>query len=271
MTDVPHCFLYGETVPSDRLDYLHIASLEEPLPKHNWEIHPHRHDNLHQLLLVAEGSVLAQVRDFQSRETGPCILSIPPKEIHGFVHRPGVRGYIITIVESFLHDVFAEAERQEFPYLFNESLIVRLDPEGKASWDFDQLMRQILHEHRTSHPGQRCVIGAYLKILFVLLSRSASHMRPGGSQYDAKISIYENFLKILEGHYQDHRSVNQYAEKLGLTSNRLNRLCQRYAGRNRCRSSTAVSSPRPSASSSTRICRSTRSCLPCPGQGMPPG
>lgn len=232
MTDVPHYFLYGETAPSDALDYIFIAALEESLPKHNWEIRPHRHDNLHQLLVVEEGDALIQMREHSSEEGGHCILSIPPKEVHGFIHQPGVRGYIITIVESFLHGVFAEAERQQFPFLFNEPLIVRLDPDGKASWDFEMLMRQIVREYRERRPGQNCVIGAYLKILFVLLGRSASHMRVVENQHDAKIKVYEDFQKLLEQHFMEHWSVSDYAKQLGLTSGRLNRLCQKYTGQN---------------------------------------
>lgn len=232
MTDVPHYFLYGETAPSDALDYIYIASLEESLPKHNWEIRPHRHDNLHQLLVVEEGNALVQVREHSSEEKGHCILSIPPKEVHGFVHQPGVRGYIVTIVESFLHGVFAESERQNFPFLFNEPLVVRLDTDSKASWDFEMLMRQIVREYRKPRQGQACVIGAYLKVLFVLLSRSANHMRVNEKRYDAKIKIYEVFQKLLEQHYMSHWTVSQYAEELGLTSGRLNRLCQRYTGQN---------------------------------------
>jgi len=37
MSDIPHYFLYGEAASSNALTYLHIASLEESLPKHNWE------------------------------------------------------------------------------------------------------------------------------------------------------------------------------------------------------------------------------------------
>ena len=232
MTDVPHYFLYGETTLSGALDYIHIAALEESLPKHNWEIRPHRHDNLHQLLVVEEGKALIQVRDYSSEEKGHCVLSIPPKEVHGFVHQPGVKGYIVTIVESFLHGVFAETERQQFPYLFNEPLIIRLDHDSKASWDFEMLMRQIVREYRKPKQGQNCVIGAYLKILFVLLGRLADHKSPMEQKYDAKIKLYEDFQRLLEEHFVDHWSVNQYAEKIGLTSGRLNRLCQRYTGQN---------------------------------------
>jgi AraC family transcriptional activator of pobA len=233
VTDVPHYFLYGETAPSSALDYIYLAALEESLPKHNWEIRPHRHDNLHQLLVVEEGKALVQMRDHSSEEKGHCILSIPPKEVHGFIHQPGVRGYIVTIVESFLHGVFAESERQQFPSLFSEPLIVRLDRDSKASWDFEMLMRQIVREYKQSKQGQSCVIGAYLKILFVLLGRSANPSTSKGEQkYDAKIKLYEEFQRLLEEHYVDHWSVHQYAENIGLTSGRLNRLCQRYTGQN---------------------------------------
>lgn len=232
MTDVPHYFLYGETKPSDALDYIYIASLEDSLPKHNWEIIPHRHDNLHQLLVVEEGSALIQMREHRSEERGHCILSIPPKEIHGFIHQPGVRGYIVTIVDSFLRGIFAENERQQFPFLFNEPLVIRLDPDEKASWDFEMLMRQIVREYRKKRDGQTCVIGAYLKILFVLLGRSSNHMKLADNTYDAKIKVYETFQKLLEENFTSHLAVSQYAGEMGLTSGRLNRLCQRYTGQN---------------------------------------
>ena len=232
MSDVPHYFLYGETRPSNSLDYLFIASLEESLPKHNWEIHPHRHDNLYQLLIVEEGHVDVRIREMKSRENGQCILSIPPREVHGFVHNPGVRGYIVTIVDSFLHGLFSEAERQKFPLIFNEPLIVNFDPDSKSSWDFEILVRQIVREYRKPREGQACVLGAYLKVLFVTMAR-AQDIKPLSTQkHDPRIRYFEDFQNLLERHYLDHYSVDDYAERLGLTTGRLNRICQRYAGQN---------------------------------------
>ena len=232
MSDVPHYFLYGETKPSNSLDYLFIASLEESLPKHNWEIHPHRHDNLYQLLIVEEGRVDVRIREMRSRETGQCILSIPPKEVHGFMHNPGVRGYIVTIVDSFLHGLFSEAERQKFPLIFNEPLIVNFDPDSKSSWDFEILVRQIVREYRKPREGQACVLGAYLKILFVTMARAVDFKPISSKKNDPRIRYFEDFQSLMERHYLDHYSVDDYAERLGLTTGRLNRICQRYAGQN---------------------------------------
>ena len=232
MTDVPHYSLYGKTATADAPDYLYIAALEESLPKHNWEIHPHRHDNLHQLLVLEEGSSLLQVNDVHGEEHAPCILSIPPREVHGFTHQPGVRGYIITIAESFLLGAFAETERQTFPFLFNQPLLTRLKVGSLPDSPLWVLLRQLVAEYQQPQAGQTCVIGAYLKILFVLLGRAAGQVQDPEQQYDAKITVYEQFLKMLEAHYRQHWGVGEYASVLGLTESRLNRLCQRYAGQN---------------------------------------
>lgn len=118
MSDIPHYFLYGERSPSEALQHVHIASLEESLPKHRWEIHPHRHDNLHQLLIVQQGNVFTQVEEREREEHGPCLLSIPPAIVHGFVHQPNVKGLIVTITQSFLRHLFDETDRSALSNLF---------------------------------------------------------------------------------------------------------------------------------------------------------
>ncbi|MFM2319625.1 MAG: hypothetical protein RLZZ215_2246 [Pseudomonadota bacterium] len=232
MKDVPHYSLYGKSSAADAPHYLYIAHLEESLPKHNWEIHPHRHDQMHQLLVVEEGSVFLQVADWSAEEQGACILSVPAREIHGFRHHPGVRGHIITISEPFLMGAFAETERQAFPFLFTQPLLMRLREGNHDDQTLFSLVRQLVTEYENPQTGQTCLLGAYLKIIFVLLGRVAGHVQTPEQQFDAKITIYEQFLKLLEEHYTQHWSINRYAERLGMTESRLNRLCQRYTGQN---------------------------------------
>ena len=232
MPDVPHYFLYGETAPSDALDYLFLAALEESLPKHNYEIHPHRHDNLHQLLMIENGQVDVQVREQSSRVTGPCLLSIPAREVHGFTHHPGVRGHIATIAEAYLHGLFSEAERQQFPPILSEPVIVTFEAGSRSARDFERLLRQIVDEYGERRDGQAAVLGAFLKVLLILMMRSADVRLQRGGQNDPRIRYFEDFQKLLETHFAEHLTVGQYAERLGLSIGRLNRLCQRYTGQN---------------------------------------
>jgi len=226
-TDIPHYFLYGESAPSDSLAYVHIAALEKSLPKHNWEIHPHRHDNMHQLLFIEKGSVLVQMNEAYSEEWGTCVISVPSRQVHGFVHQPDVRGFIVTITNDFLFDLFRDVEREACAELFRMPLIVRQDSDNSLR----RTMRQLWLEYRRADAVQASMLGAYLKILFILIHRSR---QPGAKPVhttDSRIKAYEQFLNLLGANYAGHWSIARYAAELGMSAGRLNRICQSHSGR----------------------------------------
>ncbi|PMN70555.1 helix-turn-helix domain-containing protein [Enterovibrio norvegicus] len=227
MSNIPHYFLYGEEQPEGSPDYMHIARLEQSLPKHNWEIHPHRHDDLHQLMILESGSMTAQIRESSAEYRGGCVLSIPAKEVHGFIHQPGVTGFILSISQPFILSLFNEAERQALSSLFREPLVIPIT-EGRNVVELKSLGERLLAEYQGREKGQASMIGAYLKVVFILLSRHTQHREPIQAS-DAKTALFEKFTALVELHYHQHWSVNEYAAELGLSQGQLNRTCQRSA------------------------------------------
>lgn len=232
MSDIPHYFLYGERSPSEALQHVHIVSLEESLPKHHWEIHPHRHDNLHQLLIVRQGNVLTRVEERNRKENGPCLLSIPPTKVHGFVHQPDVKGLIVTITQSFLRHLFDETERKALSHLFLQPLVARPEPGSEIAGSIDYLIPQLLVEYRSVASQQASMIGAYLKILFILLHRAIEAVPLTNLQQGSKTQHFEQFMGLLEDHYIEHWSVAEYACAMNMTTAKLNQLCQNHSGQN---------------------------------------
>ena len=232
MSGIPHYFLYGEKSPSEALQHVHIVALEQSLPKHHWEIHPHRHDNLHQLLIIQQGDVLANIEERSRQEKGPCMLSIPPTTVHGFIHQPEVRGYIITITQTFLGHLFDDTERQQFSLLFHKPLTARPEPDSHIAWSMEHLVPQLLNEYNASESGQSSMIGAYLKVLFILLHRALKPEQQLITNREERISHFEQFMVLLEAHYTEHWSISEYANALNMTSGKLNQLCHHYAGQN---------------------------------------
>ncbi|WP_028023366.1 helix-turn-helix domain-containing protein [Enterovibrio calviensis] len=227
MSNIPHYFLYGEELPESSPDYMHIARLEQSLPKHNWEIHPHRHDDLHQLMILESGSMTAQIRDSSAEYKGGCVLSIPAKEVHGFIHQPGVTGFILSISQPFILSLFNETERQALSSLLREPLVIPI-ADGRNVIELKSLGERLLAEYQGRSIGQASMIGAYLKIVFVLLSRQIQHReKPQAS--DAKTALFEKFTALVDLHYHQHWSVNEYAAELGMSQGQLNRICQRSA------------------------------------------
>ncbi|WP_020560705.1 helix-turn-helix domain-containing protein [Thiofilum flexile] len=232
MNDVPHYFLYGKTAAIDSTHHLAITRLEESLPKHQWEIHPHRHDHLHQLLVLETGSVLAKIHDQHYEEKAGCIIYVPAREVHGFTHHPSVQGYILTINAAFLSGLFAESEHQALLILLSRPLLLN-QANNQATYErLFGLIQQLLSEYESDQLGKVSILGSYLKIILILLSRNALPLAQSLSPSNYKITLYERFLDLLEQNYLAQWGVNQYANALGLTENRLNRLCQRYTGQN---------------------------------------
>ncbi|USH01185.1 AraC family transcriptional regulator [Grimontia kaedaensis] len=228
MADIPHYFLYGEELPETAPDYMHIARLEQSLPKHNWEIHPHRHDNLHQLMILESGSMHAQIREKSDEYSGRCVLSIPAKEVHGFAHQPGVTGFIVSVSHPFMLSLFNDAERQGLAQLFREPMVIPLGVDTDEG-EVTRMGERLLEEFHTPKIGQASIIGAYLKIVFVMLARHRQRSELQENA-DGKTVLFERFVRLVDNHATDHWQVSQYAEELGLSQGQLNRLCQRAAG-----------------------------------------
>ena len=58
---LPIYTLYGETGESLGVDWLHCESIAERSRLHDWEIQPHRHASLFQILYVCTGATSASV------------------------------------------------------------------------------------------------------------------------------------------------------------------------------------------------------------------
>ena len=65
-------------------------------------------------------------------------------------------------------------------------------------------MRQLVREYRKQREGQASVIGAYLKILFVVMARASNLKSASPRQNDPRIKYFEDFQELLGQHYREH-------------------------------------------------------------------
>src|SRR3990167_7992874 len=80
---VPVFKLYGETAVWPTPDLLHCESIPERSRLHDWEIKPHRHGDLVQLLYVQSGSAELEV--------------VPALSVHGFRFSRDVQGHVLSL------------------------------------------------------------------------------------------------------------------------------------------------------------------------------
>jgi len=95
--DIPVFKLYGEALAWPTPDLLHCESIAQRSSLHHWEIKPHRHADLFQLLYVQAGEALAAVENQRLRLAEAAIQVVPPLCVHGFRFSEDIQGYVLTL------------------------------------------------------------------------------------------------------------------------------------------------------------------------------
>ncbi|WP_186830490.1 AraC family ligand binding domain-containing protein [Mitsuaria sp. TWR114] len=97
--------LYGEEGQAPALDGLHLESIAERSRLHNWEIQPHRHGALVQLLLIERGRVVVRMDEDERELRAPALVWVPALAVHGFRFAPETEGLVVTLDQGRLRDL----------------------------------------------------------------------------------------------------------------------------------------------------------------------
>ncbi|MBC7940301.1 MAG: AraC family ligand binding domain-containing protein, partial [Chitinophagaceae bacterium] len=84
------------------MDLLHVESIASRSRGHGWEIRPHRHGTLCQVLLVRRGRLQTKLDGQTQHLRGPAAVTVPSLAAHGFSFSDDVDGWVFTLVESRL-------------------------------------------------------------------------------------------------------------------------------------------------------------------------
>ncbi len=98
MATVPAFALYGDRDGSVLGDWLHCESIPARSGRYDWEIKPHRHPHVFQILHLSGGSGTCLLEGRQAALVPSTAVTVPPGTIHGFRFSPDVRGWVLTLM-----------------------------------------------------------------------------------------------------------------------------------------------------------------------------
>ncbi|MBL8306208.1 MAG: helix-turn-helix domain-containing protein [Rubrivivax sp.] len=224
---LPTFSLYGEPgTPGSAL--LHVESIQARSRLYRWEIDTHVHHGLHQLVLLHAGPVRAVLDDSRVDAQGPLAFVMPPGVAHTFRFSAASDGHVLTFDARRLAEGDAELGLGDaLSRLFARPRALPLPPH--AAPRLQALCAVLLAEHEaTDHgPLPAWLARGVVWRLAALAERDASAPRParGGAQ-----ALYTRWVALAEAHYREHWPVTRYAEHLGLSAERLNRMVMAEAG-----------------------------------------
>jgi AraC family transcriptional regulator, transcriptional activator of pobA len=229
---IPHFALYGEAaIPGQEL--LHIEEVQSRSRLYRWEIDPHVHQGLYQMLWVFEGEAEVVLDEWRERVRGPAAIVVPPGVVHGFRFDPGTDGLVLTLSAGFMVEGEFEAVGQSFRTLFASPGAVRFDlPEGPVR-RLGALFRELAEEFALPGSAESPVAGWLARAVVWRLAQAralqdeAQAQGPRASRHQA---LYTRFLLLVEQHFLEHWPVSRYASRLGMSTARLNRLARTEGG-----------------------------------------
>ncbi|MCG6540057.1 helix-turn-helix domain-containing protein [Pseudomonas sp. KSR10] len=220
---VPVFKLYGDRLEWTAPDLLHCESIPERSRLHDWEIKPHRHGDLVQLLYVRSGWAVIEIEGAQTRLEHPAIQVVPPLCIHGFQFSDQIEGYVITLAAP-LARVLEEQLAAPQPILATAAL----HPIGDDLQYLDGLFEAINREYLCPAPARELQLHSLIGLVVTWLRRQAHDRQrerplPGLDHLQA-------FSALVEAHFREQLSIEQYAHRIGITPAHLNNLTRRFAG-----------------------------------------
>lgn len=228
---IPQFHLYGEHADDHVFDFVHIETIASRSRRHGWQIAPHRHRHLGQILFIGAGRGDMTCEESRLSFAAPVLIFVPPLTVHGFRFEVGTRGHVL----SYSRDVVAA------PHAAGESLAGRLaegyrrilvpfGPQDDLSRLTD-LFALLAEEHELGRDGHRLAMRACLTLLVVEAGRLAtSRWRHDGVTLRRGDTTVDRLRDLVETDFRRTRRLADYARALGLTADRLNDHCKRVAG-----------------------------------------
>lgn len=240
---LPAFTLYGEAPSGPGALVLHIESIDSRSRLYDWEIDAHVHQGLHQVLWLCTGQVVAMLDETRVSVSGPCALVIPPGVAHAFSFSPGSDGHVFTVNATRLAEGEAAGQGglgEALQILFARPRSLSPAPDGAEVERLQALFEALWAEHQASDAGSpvplwlaRAVVWR-LSQLALREDREDAKGAPGNRRAASadRQSLYTRWVVLMESHYLEHWPVSRYAERLGLSTERLNRMVRAETGLN---------------------------------------
>jgi AraC family transcriptional activator of pobA len=219
--------LYGEDGRSSALDGLHLESIADRSRLHNWEIQPHRHGALVQLLLIERGRVTVRMDEEERVLRAPALVWVPALAVHGFRFAPETEGLVVTLDQGRLRDLLDHLP--ELLESLSEPRLVALDRGATVT----RALFAVGHGLREDYAGTGAWRGPALDHAVALLATQAARFGAAEGAHHAAgegraVQHLARYRDQVERHYRRQPAVAELAAPLGITPTQLNRLCRRH-------------------------------------------
>jgi AraC family transcriptional regulator, transcriptional activator of pobA len=226
----------------DIFPYYHIGHfINEPHNRTEFEItrfeemgeldieDPHKH-TFYEILWFDEG-ISSQTIDYQEYVIEPkTLFFISPNQLHHFEEYQPLRGGSIFFTEGFFLLNNPDKERLfEMTFLDNFHTTPYLKPDDKTWGEIRQTI-ELLATEKLRMDRSQSIIQSLLNILLIQIQRCFDSEHKGilNKKY---VILFKKLKYLIDQHYKEGLTANDYAEKLFITQHHLNLISKEVTGK----------------------------------------
>lgn len=223
---IPAFALYGEAQFADK-EVLHIEEVRARSSLYQWEISPHTHKGLYQLLWVQSGALKVQLDDSVQQLQGPLAIVVPPGVVHGFKFARNTDGLVLTLGARFMVEGEFQPVGEAFCAAYDTAAVLPMAEDKAMVARLGALLHNLLAEFQvpqaTQSPTVRWLARA---VVWLITNQHAARTDTQAHRALRSQRLFTRFLQLVEQHVQEQWTLSQYADRLGLSTQRLNRLAR---------------------------------------------
>ena len=156
---VPLFHLYGDPPNDEAFDFIHVETIASRSTINDWNIRPHRHRNLSQILLIERGGGTMMLEATELQFAAPSAILVPAVVTHAFSFTPNVtNGWVVTftddVVTTLTNGARAAPSRLS---AFTEHPIVPIGDEAECA-RLSNLCGELLEEYSLAREGYQLMM-----------------------------------------------------------------------------------------------------------------
>ena len=221
---IPVFKLYGETTEWPTPDLIHCESIPERSALNGWEIKPHRHSDLVQLLYVRKGRATLRVEEVVHEVDSPSLQVVPALSVHTFRFSEDIQGYVLSLAQPLAEQIGATLNSP----VLNVPACYSAGFEGDY---LDTVFAAVSREYGQHETSRDTMLHSLITVMTVWLTRR--HQASAISdvtQPDRGREYLHVFSRTLEQRFREHLTIEQYAADVGISTAHLNALCRKLCG-----------------------------------------
>jgi AraC family transcriptional activator of pobA len=231
-TVLPLFHLYGDPPDDQAFDFIHVETIASRSSIHDWTIRAHRHRNLFQILLIEEGGGEMMFEAAKLPFAAPAAILVPAAVAHGFRFQPQVtQGWVLSFTEDaagLLTERAGEALSRLRALAAQPIIPIAEDAERSR---LSALCAELFEEGSLAREGYRLAMRGLLALIAIGVARlAASRARTGSVTLQPADATVAQLRALVDECFRKERQLGFYAERLGMTIDRLNDHVKRATG-----------------------------------------